>query len=83
MVGTISFKKFSGDNVDFIEYVKNYIAEHNDIKVEILIGTDSQNKGNHTTYSTVIVFVPTVVLLNPVTFISSSSKLIVSVLPSS
>ena len=55
MVGTISFKKFSGDNVDFIDYVKNYIEEHKDIKVEILIGTDSQNKGNHTTYSTVIV----------------------------
>lgn len=55
MVGTISFKKFSGDQVDYIEYVKNYITEHKDINVEILIGTDSQNKGSHTTYSTVIV----------------------------
>ena len=55
MVGTISFKKFSGDKVNYIDYVKNYIEEHKDINVEILIGTDSQNKGNNTIYSTVIV----------------------------
>ena len=55
MVGTISFKKFSGDNVDYIEYVKNYLEEHKDTPIDILIGTDSQNKNNSTIYSTVIV----------------------------
>ena len=53
-VGTVTFKKFTGEKLPNIsEYVKEYVKEHKDI--EILIGTDSQNKGRNTTYSTVIV----------------------------
>lgn len=56
MLGTISFKKFSGEQLpDVAEYIKNYIKEHKLSDIEIMIGTDSQNKGSKTTYSTVIV----------------------------
>ena len=55
-VGTVSFKKFTGEKLENIsDYIKNYIKEHNSTDVQIIIGTDSQNKSNHTTYSTVIV----------------------------
>ena len=53
-IGTVTFKKFTGEKLPNItEYIKNYIGEHNE--TEIIIGTDSQNKNNCTTYSTVIV----------------------------
>ena len=53
-VGTVTFKKFTGEKLTNIsEYVKEYIRNNKD--VEIIIGTDSQNKGRYTTYSTVIV----------------------------
>ena len=56
MVGTINFKKFSGEKLpDVSQYVKDYIKEHKLSDIEIMIGTDSQNKGRNTTYSTVIV----------------------------
>ena len=48
------FKKFTGEKLPNIsDYIKNYIKENHD--VELIIGTDSQNKGYNTTYSTVIV----------------------------
>ena len=53
-VGTVTFKKFTGEKLPNIsDYIKNYIKENHD--VELIIGTDSQNKGYNTTYSTVIV----------------------------
>ena len=53
-IGTVTFKKFTGEKLPNItEYIKEYTKEHKD--TEIIIGTDSQNKNNHTTYSTVIV----------------------------
>ena len=53
-VGTVTFKKFTGEKLpNLAEYIKNYIQANGD--VEVIVGTDSQNKGNHTTYSTVIV----------------------------
>lgn len=56
MIGTVDFKKFSGDHLEnFLDYIGNYIKEHSDSNIEILIGTDSQNRGRNTTYSTVIV----------------------------
>ena len=56
MVGTINFKKFSGEKLpDVSQYVKDYIKEHELSEIEILIGTDSQNKGRNTIYSSVIV----------------------------
>ncbi len=56
MIGTVDFKKFSGDHLEnFIDYIKNYLNEHKDKEIDILIGTDSQNKGAKTAYSTVIV----------------------------
>ncbi len=51
-MSTKIFKKFSGKNINNVyDYVKEYCKTHN---VEILIGTDSQNRGIKTTYSTVI-----------------------------
>lgn len=56
MIGTMTFKKFSGERLENVsDYVKNYLKEHISENIEILIGTDSQNKGHSTTYSTVIV----------------------------
>lgn len=53
MVGTFTFKKISGEVLDEVEsYVKTYCDEHKG--TEIMIGTDSQNKGGKTVYSTVI-----------------------------
>lgn len=56
MIGTINFRKFSGEKLpDVCKYVKDYIIEHKLNNIEIMIGTDSQNKGRHTIYSSVIV----------------------------
>ncbi len=56
MLGTCTFKKFTGEKLESVEeYVKTYCNEHKDVNIEILVGTDSQNKGNKTIYSTVIV----------------------------
>ena len=53
-VGTVTFKKFTGEKLQNIsEYILDYISKNKD--TEIIIGTDSQNKNNHTTYSTVVV----------------------------
>lgn len=53
MFDTITFKKFSGEKIPDVEsYVKTYVNAHPD--VEILVGTDSQNRGDVTVYSTVI-----------------------------
>lgn len=56
IIGTMAFKKFTGEKLDNVaEYVKEYVKEHKPIDIEIIIGTDSQNKGHYTVYSTVIV----------------------------
>lgn len=56
MIGTMNFKKFSGEKLENVyEYVKNYCEEHKNDNIEIIIGTDSQNRGQKTVYSTVIV----------------------------
>lgn len=56
VIGTLTFKKFTGEKLDNVsEYVKNYVEEHKLDNIEIMIGTDSQNKGSKTIYSTVIV----------------------------
>ena len=56
MIGTMNFKKFTGENVvNVIDYIKTYCEEHKEIPIEIMVGTDSQNKARTTTYSTVIV----------------------------
>ena len=53
-IGTVTFKKITGEKLEnTIEYVKNYVNMNEGI--EVIVGTDSQNKNNHTTYSTVIV----------------------------
>ena len=53
-VGTVTFKKITGEKLEnLIDYVKNYLQDNKD--VEIIVGTDSQNKGRTTTYSTVVV----------------------------
>jgi len=53
MIGSITFKKFTGENLPDVEsYVKEYCSEHQNI--EVMVGTDSQNKGTRTVFSTVI-----------------------------
>ncbi len=53
MVGTVTFKKFTGERLpDVEEYVKKYCKEHQNI--EVMVGTDSQTKGGKTVFSTVI-----------------------------
>lgn len=53
MIETFTFKKFTGEKLESVEdYVKNYC--NNNKNVEIMVGTDSQNKGAKTHYSTVI-----------------------------
>ena len=47
------FRKFNGEKIPSVdEYIKQYMEEHNGI--DILVGTDSQNRGDFTVYSTVI-----------------------------
>ena len=47
------YRKLSDrSQVDLVEYIKNYLTEHND--VEILIGCDSQNTTSQTTYAIVV-----------------------------
>ena len=45
-------KLYSGIEVDLNEYIKEYMDLNNE--VEILIGCDSQNQGEHTTYAIVV-----------------------------
>ena len=53
MIGTFTFKKITGEILNEVEqYVKAYCNEHKG--TEIMIGTDSQNRGGKTIYSTVI-----------------------------
>ena len=54
VVGAVTFKKFTGEKLSSIsDYVKEYIDKNKE--TEIIIGTDSQNKGRKTVYSTVVV----------------------------
>ena len=53
MVGTITFRKFTGETlVDVEQYVKDYCKAHP--STDVMIATDSQSKGARTTFSTVI-----------------------------
>jgi predicted RNase H-related nuclease YkuK (DUF458 family) len=53
MIGTLDFKKCSGEKIEnIVEYVREYMKDHP--TVEIMVGTDSQNRGGKTVYSTVI-----------------------------
>lgn len=48
-----TFRKFNGDKIVSVEnYIREYVSTHENI--EILVGTDSQNRGDFTVYSTVI-----------------------------
>lgn len=55
MIADIRFKKFNSEILsDVTAYIKNYLDERKGENIEIIIGTDSQNKGGKTVYSTVI-----------------------------
>ena len=55
MIADIQFKKFNSEILsDVTTYIKEYLNEHKNDNIELIIGTDSQNKGHKTTYSTVI-----------------------------
>lgn len=55
MIADIQFKKFNSEILtNVLEYVQNYIKEMNVPNMEIIVGTDSQNRGQNTIYSTVI-----------------------------
>jgi predicted RNase H-related nuclease YkuK (DUF458 family) len=49
---TMVYKKLTGESVELEEYIKNYIDIYND--VDILIGCDSQNRADKTTYAVVV-----------------------------
>jgi predicted RNase H-related nuclease YkuK (DUF458 family) len=49
----MTFRKFNGERVEsFREYVKGYVDSKKNI--EVMIATDSQNRGSRTVFSTVI-----------------------------
>ena len=51
--GFFHFKKFSGERLENIEdYVKEYYKTHQNI--DVMVGTDSQNKGPKTIFSTIV-----------------------------
>jgi len=53
MVGTVDFKKCNGEHItDIVQYVKSYLNDFPE--VQIMIGTDSQNRSGRTVYSTVV-----------------------------
>ena len=50
---TDKFKKFGGTTIpDVVDYVKDYLCNYPE--TEVMIGTDSQNRGSITTYCTII-----------------------------
>lgn len=48
----MEFKKIDGTIIDLEEYVSNYMKSH--ISTEILVGCDSQNRRNKTSYAAVV-----------------------------
>ena len=53
MKDSVMFRKFNGETIPSVDdYVKDYVNTHEN--TEILVGTDSQNRGDNTIYSTVI-----------------------------
>lgn len=49
----MKFRKINnGEHFELLDYVNNYLKEHND--VEILVGCDSQNKGDNTIFAVVV-----------------------------
>lgn len=53
MKDSVMFRKFNGEKIPSVEeYIKGYVLSHKN--TEILVGTDSQNRGDSTIYSTVI-----------------------------
>jgi predicted RNase H-related nuclease YkuK (DUF458 family) len=53
MENTDKYRKFTGEKIASVgDYVVDYVNSHEDI--EIMVGTDSQNRGDFTVYSTVI-----------------------------
>jgi predicted RNase H-related nuclease YkuK (DUF458 family) len=53
----MKFKKLTdGRGFELAEYVKEFLAKHEDYNVKIYLGCDSQNKATNTTYATTVVF---------------------------
>ena len=53
MIGTVDFKKCTGERIeDITQYIKSYLNDFPE--VQIMIGTDSQNRSGRTVYSTVV-----------------------------
>ena len=50
----MEFKKFDRTVVDLVTYTNNYLETHDNI--EIMVGTDSQNRGRETVFCTVVAF---------------------------
>ena len=50
----MEFKKFNGTKVDLVDYTNEYLETHEGI--EIMVGTDSQNRGKETVFCTVVAF---------------------------
>ena len=53
MIEIVDFRKTSGEKVkDLVQYVQNYVSENPNI--DVMVGTDSQTKGQKTYFSTVV-----------------------------
>ena len=42
----MEFYKFNRTKVDLVEYVNDYLEQHDENTIEIMVGTDSQTRGN-------------------------------------
>lgn len=53
MISIVDFRKTSGEKVkNLVDYVKKYVSTHPNI--DVMVGTDSQTKGQRTYFSTVV-----------------------------
>ena len=51
----MQFLKFDRKTkVDLVEYVNQYLEDHEEESIEIMVGTDSQNRGKETVFCTVV-----------------------------
>ena len=50
----MEFYKFNRTKVDLVEYVNDYLEQHDENTIEIMVGTDSQTRGRETIFCTVV-----------------------------
>lgn len=50
----MEFYKFNRTKVNLVEYVNEYLEQHDEGTIEIMVGTDSQIRGRETIFCTVV-----------------------------